>query len=151
MALRNCKRGGMEAAKVWPGEIAAMRLSRNASKARGFTLLEIMVVVVIVGLLASIAVSNVIIARDNSRLTIIRHNLRKIDEAKQQWAADNKQVNGALVADMTVLSGYFRGGDINQVAQETYVPNAIGTPPEAALPPGVSLGPYGPGASIPAP
>ena len=128
-----------------------MHISRNASETRGFTLVEIMVVVAIVGLLASIAVTNVIIARDNSRLTIIQHNLRKIDEAKQQWAADNRQGNGAPVADITVLSGYFHGGDVNQVAQETYVPNAIGTPPEAALPPGVSLGPYGPGTSIPAP
>lgn len=110
-----------------------------------------MVVVVIVGLLATIAVTNVIIARDRARLTTIRHNLRKIHEAKEQWAADNRVTTGAPVADMTVLSDYFRSGNVQPVAQETYVPNAIGTPPEAALPPGVGLGPYAPGTSIPAP
>jgi prepilin-type N-terminal cleavage/methylation domain-containing protein len=141
----------MEAANVRPGDNAAMQLSRNASKTRGFTLLEIMVVVTIIGLLVTIAISNVILARDHTRLTTIRHNLRKIEEAKEQWALDKGQTNGAPVTDVTVLQDYFRGGDVHRVMAETYMPNAVGTPSEAALPPGVKLGPYGPGASIPAP
>lgn len=128
-----------------------MQLSRNTSKNRGYSLVEIMVVVIIVGLLATIAMSNVILARDQTRLTTIRHNLRKIEEAKEQWALDKGLTNGAPITDVTVLQDYIRGGDVHQVMSETYLPNALGTPPEAALPPGVKLGPYGPGASIPAP
>jgi len=110
-----------------------------------------MVVVTIVGLLASIAITNVISARDRSRLTIIRSNLRQVENAKEQWALDNKQTNGAPVTDVTVLQDYFHNGRVHRVMAETYVPNPLGTPPEAALPAGVKLGPYGPGAMIPAP
>jgi len=128
-----------------------MKLRRNSSGEKGFTLLEIMVVVTIVGLLASIAVTNVMIARDHARLSAIRYNLRQIDEAKAQWAMDTRQPNGAPVADVTVLQDYFHNGTVHQVMAETYVPNPLGTPPEAALPAGTKLGPYGPGALIPAP
>ncbi|MFO1513094.1 MAG: prepilin-type N-terminal cleavage/methylation domain-containing protein [Verrucomicrobiota bacterium] len=128
-----------------------MQISRSASGKRGFTLLEILVVVTIIGLLATIAISNVILARDRTRLTTIRHNLRKIEEAKEQWALENRQTNGAPVADVTVLQDYLRDGTVHQVMSETYLPNALGVPPEAALPAGAKLGPYGPGANIPAP
>lgn len=109
-----------------------------------------MVIVAIVGLLAAIAVTNVMIARDNGRLTTIRRNLRTVEDAKVQWAADNGQPDGAPVADITVLSDYFRGGSVRHVVQEVYVPNAIGTPAVADLPAGMGLGPYAPGSSIPA-
>ncbi len=110
-----------------------------------------MVVVAIVGLLATIAVANVMIARDSSRLQIIRHNLTKIEGAKNMWALENNRPTGAAVNDMTVLSDYFRAGYVRQVVQETYIPNPVGMSPEAALPPNVALGPYAAGASIPAP
>jgi prepilin-type N-terminal cleavage/methylation domain-containing protein len=141
----------MEAAKVWPGNTVAVQTSRNALERSGFTLLEIMVVVTIVGLLATIATTNFMIARDNGRLKTIQHNLRKIEDAKEEWAADNRQADGAPVADMNILTDYFHNGTVRPVAQETYAPNPIGTPAEAALPAGVKLGPYGPGGTIPAP
>lgn len=141
----------MEAAKIGARKNVTMQISRYASGNRGYTLLEIMSVVVIVGLLATIAISNVMIAREKTRLTTIRHNLRKIEEAKEQYAFDTSLSNGAPVADVTVLQEYIRGGDVHQVMAETYQPNPIGTPAEAELPTGVKLGPYGPGASIPAP
>ena len=128
-----------------------MRIVQQSSKKHGFTLIEIIVVVSIVGLLATIAVCNFMIARDSSRLQTIRHNLGKIEAAKEQWAFEYRKIDGSPVADVTVLSDYFRGGDVSQVVQETYVPNPIGTLAEATLPPNVKLGPYAAGASIPAP
>lgn len=128
-----------------------MRIYKQTNSNSGFTLVEIMVVVSIVALLATIAVCNIFIARDTSRIHTIRHNLGKIEAAKEQWAFDNRASTGAAIADITVLSDYFRGGRVAQVVQETYVPNPIGTIAEAQLPPSVALGPYAPGASIPAP
>ena len=61
------------------------------------------------------------------------------------------KTNGALVADMNVLSGYFKDGRVRDVMRETYVPNPVGTPAEASLPGSEALGPYSPGAIIPAP
>jgi prepilin-type N-terminal cleavage/methylation domain-containing protein len=118
---------------------------------RAFTLIEIMIVVTIIGLLAVIAVTNWILARDASRLNVIQTNLRDIDTAKTLWALDEKQPEGAPVADVADLSDYLRGGQVNEVIHETYEPNPVGTPPTATLPAGVKLRQYGPGATISAP
>lgn len=125
--------------------------AQQSSRKQAFTLIEIIVVVSIVGLLATIAVCNFMIARDNSRLQTIRHNLGKIESAKEQWALEYRKTEGTPVADVAVISEYFRGGVVHQVVQETYFPNPIGTIAEATLPAGVKLGPYAAGASIPAP
>jgi prepilin-type N-terminal cleavage/methylation domain-containing protein len=117
----------------------------------GFTLTELMIVVAIIGLLAAIAMPAFVKARDNSRLNVIYHNLREIDSAKEEWALEQKKAEGAVVNDLSELSEYLRGGGVNNVIREDYIPNPVGTPPEASLPSGVGLGPYAPGASIPAP
>jgi prepilin-type N-terminal cleavage/methylation domain-containing protein len=57
---------------------------------RGFTLIEIMIVVAIIGLLAAIAIPNFVHARTNSQQNACINNLRQIDGAKQNWALDNK-------------------------------------------------------------
>ncbi len=117
----------------------------------GFTLTELMIVVALIGLLTSLAVPNLAKARDNSRLNMIYSNLRALDAAKDQWAMENNIATGTPVPSVTVLSNYFRWGCIQEVLHETYVPNEIGAPSQADLPAGVSLGYFGPGASILAP
>lgn len=128
-----------------------MKTSFASQSASGFTLIELMIVVAIIALLTSLAVPNFARARDTSRLNMIYSNLRTLDQAKDQWAMDNNQATDTPIVNISVLSNYFQWGGIEQVVQETYVPNPVGTPPEAILPPGVALGPYGPGAAIPAP
>jgi prepilin-type N-terminal cleavage/methylation domain-containing protein len=128
-----------------------MKASRSSQTRSAFTLTELMIVVSIIGLLASLAMPNLARARDTTRLNMIYSNLRALDSAKDQWALDNNKANGTSVDDISVLSKYLRWGNLRDVLNETYVPNVIGTPPQAALPPGVSLRPFGPGATIPAP
>jgi prepilin-type N-terminal cleavage/methylation domain-containing protein len=128
-----------------------MKISRSSNSRSGFTLVELMIVVAIIGLLTSLAVPNLARARDTSRLNVIYSNLRVLEAAKEQWALDKNQATGTPVPDLTTLTGYLRWDAIHDVMHETYVPNPVGTPAEADLPSGASLRPYGPGAAITSP
>ena len=71
-----------------------MILKKNTA---GFTLVEIMIVVAIIGLLAAIAVPNFTQARNNARKGACINNLRLIDAAKEQYALENNLDNGAAI------------------------------------------------------
>ncbi len=57
----------------------------------GFTLVEIMIVVAIIGLLAAIAIPNFLRARSTAQQNACINNLRQIDAAIQQWALEKGQ------------------------------------------------------------
>src|SRR5215470_4300119 len=70
---------------------------------KGFTLVEIMIVVLIIGILLAIAVPNFIKARETSRTKSCIANLKQIDAATEQWAMDNKASQSATVSLGTLI------------------------------------------------
>jgi len=84
----------------------------NTSRKAGFTLVEIMIVVAIIGLLAAIAIPNFVKARNTSQTNACINNLRQLDAATQQWALETGAADTtAPSADATTgVPSYIKGG-----------------------------------------
>ena len=81
----------------------------------GFTLVEIMIVVCIIGLLAAIAIPNFVRARTTAQMNTCIDNLRQIDAAKQQWALETRQ-SGNATPSYGNLDPYLNHGQMPQFA-----------------------------------
>ena len=100
----------------------------------GFTLVEIMIVVAIIGLLAAIAIPNFIRARATSQTNACINNLRQIDYGINEWALENGQSNGATVTSPQTVSGYIKLNSASSVpgcpAGGTYTTSTVGATPQ---------------------
>ncbi len=76
---------------------------------RGFTLVEIMIVVAIIALLASIAVPGFLRARKRSQASRIINDLRLIDSAVDQYAIETNKMSGSACG-ITDWTAYIKKG-----------------------------------------
>ncbi len=78
----------------------------------GFTLVEIMIVVAIIGLLAAMTIPIFIHARNTSQMDLCIDNLRQLDGSKQQWSLENGAV-ATTVPQGTDIQPYLGRGSGN--------------------------------------
>jgi prepilin-type N-terminal cleavage/methylation domain-containing protein len=107
----------------------------------GFTLVEIMIVVAIIGLLAGMAVYNYYSARSQAQMNTCINNLRQINGAKQQWAMEQgKMINDTPVdSDIQPYLGHGANGSLTSVVcplnptggfDGSYTIGSMGIPPQ---------------------
>ena len=104
----------------------------NTSRKSGFTLVEIMIVVAIIGLLAAIAIPNFVKARTTAQKNACINNLRQIDGAKEQWALEKKKSAGSASVDAEVEE-YIKGGTPACPAGGTYAYGAVDADPTCTV------------------
>jgi prepilin-type N-terminal cleavage/methylation domain-containing protein len=115
-------------------------MKMNTSRKAGFTLVEIMIVVAIIGLLAAIAIPNFVKARATSQTNACINNLRQLDGSKQQWALENGKAD-TDTPNATSIQPYLGRGtggtlttmfcplDSSKAIASSYTIGTVGTPP----------------------
>ena len=92
----------------------------KSTRGSAFTLVEIMIVVAIIGLLASIALPSWHRARESAQLNSIGNNLRLLEGAKAQWALESKRSTTDTVTTDD-LTTYLKNNQMpSPVVKETY-------------------------------
>ena len=116
-----------------------MKTNKTSRKA-GFTLVEIMIVVAIIGLLAAIAIPNFVKSRSTAQMNTCINNLRQIDGAKQEWALEKGKTgtDSPAVSDIgpylgragdTAGAGIVCPLDTAKTFATSYTINVVNTPP----------------------
>ena len=126
-------------------------MKTNTTRQAGFTLVEIMIVVAIIGLLAAIAIPNFVKARTTAQANACINNLRQIDGAIQQYALENN-AGAATAVTAALIQPYLGRGaggsmgnvicpaDTTKTFATSYTIVDVATKPVCLIKPGSAAG-----------
>ncbi len=130
--------------RLLPGSPALQKKGIESMKIRrkceaGFTLLEIMIVVTLVGLLATIATPTWVRARTASQISTCINNLRQLEGAKNEWALETKKGPGDTPT-FPDISSYLKNAvlcpsDANGTFHTSYNINVLSVKPTCVIVP----------------
>ena len=104
----------------------------KSARRAGFTLVEIMIVVAIIGMLATLAIPNFMKARSTAQKNACISNLRQIDGAIQQWALDMRKDEGTPVT-FSDISSYLKNAVVcpsgGTTFEDSYTITTVDAPP----------------------
>ena len=117
----------------------------KASLLAGFTLVEIMIVVAIIGILAAIGIPSFLKARTKSQATACINNLRQIETAVQQVAIEKGKHVGDTVTYPDEITAYIKLNSKGSIpgcpAGGTYSLQNVGAIPQAVCSLGTTVNP----------
>lgn len=101
----------------------------------GFTLVEIMIVVAIIGLLAAVAIPNLVKARKSAQQAACISNLKTIEGAKATWALEMRKADNDVPseADLCGPDKYIKEKP-NCPGGGTYTFGAVSANPTCSIP-----------------
>jgi len=109
----------------------------STSQRAGFTLVEIMIVVAIIGLLAAIAIPNFVSARARAQANACISNLKQIDSAANEFALERGKKTGDPISFPSDLTPYIKLNATSSIppcpAGGNYTCEAVGAQPQCSL------------------
>jgi prepilin-type N-terminal cleavage/methylation domain-containing protein len=101
---------------------------RQVSSSRGFTLVEMMIVILIIAVIMAIAIPNIMHAREAASAKSCIANLHRIDQAKEQFAMESGKKTGDAVEWSDLVPVYIKSRPSCPLAP-TYTLGLIGANP----------------------
>jgi prepilin-type N-terminal cleavage/methylation domain-containing protein len=117
-------------------------MKKIGSRNGGFTLVEIMIVVAIIGLLASVAIPNYMESRRKVQMNVCINNLRQIEGAIERWALETHKDEGQSVS-YSDIRGYLKNAVTcpsgGTTFEDSYTITSAGTAPVCQRKPATHL------------